>query len=263
MLYDTHCHLNYHTDEELRGIIARAKQEDLKYIMHAGSTISEIDREIDICNKFSDAEIQINCAVATHPENVLQDGIISPDKLSQIAKKSDKIKAIGETGLDTHKAENEDFFNKQVKSFENHIEVAISLNLPLIIHSREEKAVSKVIEILQYYKNTTLKSVLHSYTGDVENAQKALDIGCNISFSGIATFKNANDVREIVKIVPISQMFVETDAPFLAPVPMRGKQNETSFVAYTARFLSEFLNIDYNIFGNTTTNNAKKFFKNV
>ena len=263
MLYDTHCHLNYHTDKELKDIISRAKQEQLGYIMHAGAMIGEIDREIEICDKFSDEAIQINCAVATHPENVLKDGIISTEKLSQIAKKSDKIKAIGETGLDTHNPENEDFFDKQIKSFENHIETALLLNLPLIIHSRDEKAVNKVVEMLQYYKNTPLQSVLHSYTGDLDNAKKALDIGCNISFSGIVTFKNANDVREIVKIVPISQMFVETDAPFLAPVPMRGRQNETSFVAHTARFLSEFLNIDFNVLCNTLTKNAKKFFRNI
>ena len=263
MLYDSHCHLNYHTDEELKDIISRAKQEQLQYIMHAGATTAEIDREIDICNKFSDQEMHITCAVATHPENVLKDGIISSDKLSQIAKKSDKIKAIGETGLDTHQPENEDFFDKQIKSFENHIETALLLKLPLIIHSRGEKAINKVVEMLQYYKSTPLQSVLHSYTGDIENAKKALDIGCNISFSGIVTFKNANDVREIVKIVPISQMFVETDAPFLAPVPMRGRQNEAGFVAHTARFLSEFLKIDFNVFCNITTNNAKKFFRNI
>ena len=260
MLYDTHCHLNYHTDEELHEIIHRAKQAGLRYIMQAGAKILDVSREIEICNKFSDEDIQIYCGIANHPEET-RDNIISADKIVEIARSDENIKAIGETGLDTHIQENEDFLNDQIKSFENHIEASLMLSLPLIIHARGDVAVLKCIEMLKFYKKDDVRFVMHSYTGDIDNAKKALDIGGFISFSGIATFKHAENVRDVVKIVPIKNMFVETDAPFIAPTPMRGKQNETGFVAYTAKFLSDFLSIDYNEFCNTTTQNAKKFFQ--
>lgn len=260
MLYDTHCHLNYHTDEELNEIINRAKQADLIYIMQAGAKILDVSREIEICNKFSDKDIQIYCGIANHPEET-RENIISADKIVEIARSNENIKAIGETGLDTHIQANEEFLNDQIKSFENHIEASLMLNLPLIIHARGDVAISKCIEMLKFYQQDNVRFVMHSYTGDIDNAKKALDIGGFVSFSGIATFKNANDVRDVVSFVPLDRMFVETDAPFLAPTPMRGKQNETGFVAYTAKFLSDFLQIDYNEFCDTTTRNAKKFFQ--
>ena len=259
MLYDTHCHLNYNTNEELVDIITRAKQSDLKYIMQAGARIADIEREVEICKKFSDEQIKIFCGIANHPEET-RDNVISANEIINIAEKNKDIKAIGETGLDTHIEENMDFVDDQIKSFENHIEASLKLNLPLIIHARGELAIQKCVEMLKFYQKDGVSAVMHSYTGDVENAKKALDAGCFISFSGIATFKNANEVREVVSFVPIDRMFIETDAPFLAPTPMRGKKNETGFVSYTAQFLSNFSQIDYNEFCNTTTQNAKKFF---
>ena len=259
MLYDTHCHLNYHTDEDLTNIISRAQQYGVHYVMQAGAQIEELQREIDICEKFSNDKIKIFCAVATHPENT-RNNVVSADKLIKKKKKSNTIKAIGETGLDTHIPENEDFLADQIKSFENHIATAIATQKPLIIHARGDLAISKSIEMLKSYRDN-VRFVMHSYTGDIENAKKALNIGGFISFSGIVTFKNAENVRDVAKFIPIDMMFVETDAPFLAPTPMRGKQNETGFVNFTARFISEFLKVDYNDFCKTTTQNAKIFFK--
>ena len=261
MLYDTHCHLNCNTDEELKNIISRSKQADLKYIMCAGTKIEEASNEIRICNEFSDDYIKIFCGVADHPEET-RNYTHSVDEIIKAAKMSDKVKAIGETGLDTHIVENMDFLNSQILSFENHIEASLQLKLPLIIHVRGEVAISKTIEILTFYKKNSLKAVIHSYTDGVENVRKLLDIDCYISFSGVVTFKNADNVRDAAKVVPIDRMLVETDAPFLAPVPMRGKQNEASFVKYTADYLSNFLNIDYNKFCETTTQNAIVFFNN-
>ena len=261
MLYDTHCHLNYHTDEELNEIISRAKQYKVSNIIQAGANIRDIHREINICNDFTDTNIKIFCGIANHPENT-KDNVVSIDKLIQLATISPYIKAIGETGLDTHIPEHEDFLSDQIKSFENHIAVAIETKKPIIVHARGEQAIRKSCEILQFYsKKNNIHFVMHSYTGDLPETKKILDIGGFISFSGIITFKNANNVREVAKIVPIKQMFVETDAPFLAPVPMRGKQNETGFVNFTAHFVSDFLNINYNEFCATTTNNAKTFFQ--
>ena len=261
MLYDTHCHLSYFSDDILGGIIDRAKVVGLEYIVNAGVNVSEINREIDICNKYSDDQIKIFCGIANHPEHTFNN-VVSVEELTKLATSSDKIKAIGETGLDTHIADNMDFIDNQIASFENHIETAINLKLPIIIHARGDFAVSKTIEILEYYKNQKVNLVLHSYTGSIENAKKALNIGCFISFNGIATFKNADDVRNIASIVPFDRMLIETDAPFLAPVPVRGEKNEVSFIKYTAYFLSDFLKIDYDEFCYLTTENAKSFFNN-
>ena len=249
MLYDTHCHLNYHSNDELTGIVLRAKEFGLTRIMQAGVRLQEVERDIEICNLFSNDDIKIHCSVAVHPENVKQEGIVSIDELKKNVVKSNHILAIGETGLDTHIPENEEFFDNQIKSFENHIECAVDMNLPIIVHSRGEKAVKKAVDMLCYYTNkNNINAVLHSYTDSYNNAKKALDGGLFISFSGIITF-------------PLSQMFVETDAPYLAPVPMRGKQNETGFVNYTAKYLSDFLNIDYDFFCTQTTKNGLKLFK--
>lgn len=259
MLYDTHCHLNLAKTEEIVEIVNRAKQSDVKYIMQAGTKIDDIASEVDICNKFSDKDIKIFCAIADHPEEV-RNNVHSTEEICSLVKMSDKIKSIGETGLDTHVAENLDFLEKQIASFENHIEASIKLNLPLIIHMRGNVAVMKIIEILKFYQKDGIKAVMHSYSDNAENAKKILDIGCYISFSGIVTFKNAYNVREAAKMVPIDRMFIETDAPFLAPEPMRGKTNETSFVKHTSKYLSDFLKIDYKKFSDYTTENAKKFF---
>lgn len=259
MLYDTHCHLNYHTDEELKDVISRAKLAGLGYIMNAGAKISDVKRAIDICDKFSDNEIKIFCGVANHPEESRKN-VVSSKEVINLVEVYNNIKAIGETGLDTHVAENFDFIDDQVLSFEHHIEASLITGLPMIIHTRGDFAVSKSIEMLKFYQKDGIRAVMHSYTDSVDNVKKLLNIGCFVSFSGIVTFKNADNVRDVAHVVPIERMFVETDAPFLAPTPMRGKTNETSFVKYTASYLSEFLKIDYKEFCEITTQNAKNFF---
>ena len=133
MLFDTHCHLNYHTDEELTRIIKNAKDFGLRYIMHAGARPDEIDRQIEICNAFSDSECTIKCGFACHPEEVKNFGVMAVEELKTFATKDKNIIAIGETGLDTHVPENEEFFGAQVRSFENHIAAALELDLPYTI----------------------------------------------------------------------------------------------------------------------------------
>ena len=260
MLFDTHCHLNYHTDEELARIIKNAKDFGLRYIMHAGARPDEIDRQIEICNKFSDSELTIKCGFACHPEEVKNFGVLTVEELKTVATKDKNIIAIGETGLDTHIQENEEFLSDQIKSFENHIAAAIETKKPIIVHARGDVAISKSVEMLKFYKKDNTSFVMHSYTGDIDNAKRALDCGIYISFNGIATFKNAHEVREIAKIVPRDLMLVETDAPFLSPVPVRGKPCETGFVHYTAKFLSQFLDVDFDTFCAQTTENGRRLF---
>ena len=261
MLFDTHCHLNYHTDEELTRIIKNAKDFGLRYIMHAGARPDEIDRQIEICNAFSDSELTIKCGFACHPEEVKNFGVMAVEELKTIATKDKNIIAIGETGLDTHVPENENFFDAQVKSFENHIAAAIETKKPIIVHARGDVAISKSVEMLKFYKKDDIGFVMHSYTGDIENAKKALDLGGFISFSGIVTFKHAENVKDVAKMVPLDSMCIETDAPFIAPVPMRGKPCETGFVYHTAKFLSQFLDIDFDTFCVQTTENGRRLLR--
>ena len=274
MLYDTHCHLNMMlrkdaglydvrdaTDDDIKAIIQRAKEVGVSHIMQAGTFLSEIDREIDICQKFSDNDIQILCAVANHPENVKKTGVADAKEIVEIAKKSLYIRAIGETGLDTHREENYEFLNEQIKSFENHIDATIQTGLPLIIHSYGVEAIEKAIDMVcNLVKEKTFKFVFHCYDGTYEQAKKIADCGGIISFSGTATFKKKTIVKDILTMLPLDFVVIETDAPFLAPTPLRGQANEPSYIKYTAEFIANFLQMDYEKFCEKMTNNAKKLF---
>ncbi len=275
MLYDAHCHLNMllntavkgsyefsdASDEDIKRVVKSAKLAGVSNIMQAGTFLDEIDREIEICEKFSDKDISIICAVANHPENVRKTGIAETKRIVKIAEKSPYIKAIGETGLDTHREENYEFLNEQIKSFENHIEATIQTGLPLIIHSYGVEAIEKAIDMVcNFVKEKPFKFVFHCYDGTYEQATKIIDNGGIISFSGTITFKKKTIAREILSKIPLDYIVIETDAPFLAPVPMRGQANEPSYIKYTAEFVANFLQIDYDEFCRKITENGKKFF---
>ena len=278
MLYDTHCHLNmirtpaegyydFHpaNDNEIAGFIERAKVSGITNIMQAGTFTTEIEREIEICKKFSSNDISILCSLANHPENVKETGIVSAIDLIRIVKQNDNskyIKAIGETGLDSHRTENMDFWKEQVASFENHIEAGVELNLPIIVHAYGQEALDKCIDMATQIakKNTDFKYVFHCFDGDYEKAKKIVDNGGIISISGIITFKRNEHTREVARKIPLEYLVLETDAPFLAPAPVRGQPNETSYIKYTAEFTSQFIGIDYDTFCEITTENGIKFF---
>ena len=262
MLYDTHCHLDYfESNDKIREVIEEAKKVGVRYLMNAGVYVSEIDREIEICEKFNDSDFNIICAVANHPENIRTTGVITTEELKQVAIKNKYIKAIGETGLDTHRPENYDFLNEQIKSFENHIEVAIELKLPLIVHAYGKDAIEKSVDIVcQIAKKTPFKVVMHCYDGDYEQAKKIVDIDGYISKSGTATFKKPILISEVVAKIPIEKLVIETDAPYLAPAPVRGQTNCPAFLQYTAKFISDFLHIDYEEFCKITTENGMRLF---
>ena len=276
MIFDTHCHLNMMrdlsgvayatrnaTDSEIEEQIQRDKQNNILYIMQAGTFITEIDRQIDICKKFKD--IKIFCSIANHPENVKTTGIVKAEQLIKIVKEhrlqNDYIKAIGETGLDTHREENLLFLDDQIKSFENHIQAGIELNLPIIIHAYGIEAIKRCIDMVIYIvKNTPFKFVFHCYDGTYEQAKQIIDFGGVISFSGTITFKKKTIAREILSKIPLEHIVIETDAPFLAPEPKRGQANEVSYIKYTAEYISNYLQIDYNKFCQQITENGLKLF---
>jgi TatD DNase family protein len=169
-----------------------------------------------------------------------------------------KIIGIGETGLDFYYNNSER--EKQIASFKEHIEASIKTNFPLIVHSRN--AEKETFEILNEYKEEKIKILMHCFTGSKEFSKKLLTLNSHFSASGIITFKNSVDLQETFKTLPLENILIETDSPFLAPVPNRGKKNEPSFIDYTAEKLSEIINISKLELIKITTNNFNRLFFN-
>ena len=169
---------------------------------------------------------------------------------------NEKIIGIGETGLDFYY----NFSDKkdQIKSFEEHINASIELNMPLIIHSRN--AEKQMLEIFNQYKNYDLKILMHCFTGSKKFAESLLDLNAYFSASGIITFKNSIDLQETFKSIPLEKTLIETDSPYLAPVPNRGKKNEPSFVKYTAEKLGDIKEISLSDLVSNTTSNFNRLF---
>jgi TatD DNase family protein len=195
--------------------------------------------------------------IGIHPHETTQNKITSNTIVKNFID-NPKIIGIGETGLDFY-YENSDK-DDQIKSFKEHIEASIQTNSPLIIHSRE--AENETFNILNEYKNQNLKILMHCFTGSKNFAKKLLSLNAFFSASGIITFKNSLELQDTFKILPIDKILIETDSPFLAPVPNRGKKNEPSFIDFTAQKLADIKNISKSDLVNFTTNNFNKLFFN-
>ena len=170
--------------------------------------------------------------------------------------KHKKIIGVGETGLDFYYENSKK--NDQIDSFNKHIEASISLNYPLIVHSRSAEI--ETFEILNDYKNKDIKILMHCFTGSIEFAKKLMNLNAYFSASGIITFKNSLDLQETFKAIDKNKILIETDSPFLAPIPMRGKKNEPSFIKYTLEKLSQLKSIDFNELEQITSNNFDNLF---
>ncbi|MCX7916683.1 MAG: TatD family hydrolase [bacterium] len=247
--FDTHCHLDFQQFEIDRDyVIKRAKQENVEYILNVGTGIESSRKVIEISEKYD--FIYASCGI--HPLDVSDYKIEDLKEIEKLVRNK-KVIAIGETGLDYYyskenKEKQKDFFIAQV-------EIAGKYNLPLIIHQRESK--NDLIEIIERIKLPE-KIVFHCFGGDIELAQYCKEKNFYISFTGILTFKNAKNVKEVVKIYPIEKIMVETDAPFLTPHPFRGKRNEPFMVKYIIQEIKNLKNmekVDDIIF-----NNSLKFF---
>lgn len=255
-IIDTHCHLDFENlYTELDNILTRAKDLGVKKFITICVKIAEFKKILAIANKYEN----VYCAIGTHPNSAHEEQHVELEYIiEQCAHK--KLVAIGETGLDYYyeKAAKD----MQKSSFLKHIKAAQLTSLPLIIHTRN--ADLDTAEILK--QQISLKKfnfVMHCYTSGSELAQLALQLGGYISFSGIATFKNAQQVRDIIKQVPLDRILIETDAPYLAPVPYRGKDNEPSYIVETAKYLAQYLEIEYQQFINLTTKNALQLFTKI
>ena len=252
-MIDSHCHIYFKSlKNNLPKIIDNAQKNYITAFLTINTDPEDFLDHYKLIKEYQSVFIRYGL----HPENISNNKIITKD---EIIKNTyiDKVIGIGETGLDFfHSLE---FKKEQYICFEAHIEASIETNLPLIIHQRNSE--NEIINLLKKYQSQyDLKIVFHCFTGSNILKNFCLDNNYSISLSGIITFKNALEIRNVIKDMPISLILMETDSPFLAPVPLRGKLNEPSNIKYVARYLSEFYKIPLNILIKNTDDNFYKLF---
>ncbi len=251
-MIDSHCHLDQEPlFSNINEVIRRSKAIGVKKIL----TISTNLKSFENIKKIIEIDSIIYGTIGIHPHESSKD-IANSNYLVENANKHKKIIGIGETGLDFYYENSKK--NDQIDSFIKHIEASISLNYPLIVHSRN--AEQETFEILKKYKNSNIKILMHCFTGSKEFAQKLMDLDVYFSASGIITFKNSVDLQETFKFINKERILIETDSPFLAPIPMRGKKNEPSYIKYTLEKLSQLKSINFNELEKITNNNFEKLF---
>ncbi len=253
-MIDSHCHLDHEPLlSDLPNIIERSKNIGIKKLLTISTSLESFNRITDIVNK---DEI-IYGTIGIHPHEADKETITS-DEIVNNLNKYPKIIGIGETGLDFYYDNSEK--KKQINSFIEHIEASLKSNVPLIIHSRD--AEKETFEILNEYKNKDLKILMHCFTGSLEFAKKLINFNSFFSASGIITFKNSLDLQNTFRSLPLERILIETDSPFLAPVPKRGKKNEPSFIDFTAAKLAMIKDISKEDLIKITTKNFNKLFFN-
>ncbi|WP_435149733.1 TatD family hydrolase [Candidatus Pelagibacter bacterium nBUS_32] len=251
-MIDSHCHLDHEPLlSDLSNVIKRSKNIGIKKLLTISTTLESFERIKKIIN----IDEMIYGTIGIHPHES-DDQQITSDFIVEKLNQNPKIIGIGETGLDF-------FYNnskkdKQISSFKNHIEASIKANVPVIIHSRN--AEDETFDILNSYKDKNLKILMHCFTGSKKFAEKLLTLNSFFSASGIITFKNSIDLQETFKFLPFDKILIETDSPYLAPVPNRGKKNEPSFIDFTATKLAEIKYITKTELIKLTTNNFNKLF---
>jgi len=251
-MIDSHCHLDHDPlYENIDDVILRSKNAGITKLLTICTNLESFENIKKIIN----IDPIIYATFGIHPHDA-DKYLITKSTIVENSKYSKKIIGVGETGLDFY-YNNSDRTN-QIKSFENHIEASLDLNLPIIVHSRS--AEDETFEILNNYKNTNLKILMHCFTGSSNFAKKLLELNSYFSASGIITFKNSSDLRDTFASLPNEKIIIETDSPFLAPIPMRGKKNEPSFIKYTLEKLSEIKNNTLENMDKITTDNFNTLF---
>tara|TARA_B100001057_G_scaffold483963_1_gene561387 strand:- start:1298 stop:2056 length:759 start_codon:yes stop_codon:yes gene_type:complete len=251
-MIDSHCHLDHEPlFNDLDNVLKRSKEVGIKKLLTICTTFESFVKIKQLVNK----DDIIYGTYGIHPHEAKNDKVTTNLIIDEI-KSNKKIIGIGETGLDFYY--NLSDKKDQIKSFEEHIKASIELKIPLIIHSRN--AENEMLEIFYKYKKYDLKILMHCFTGSKKFAEKLLDLNAYFSASGIITFKNSIDLQETFKSIPLERTLIETDSPYLAPVPNRGKKNEPSFVKYTAEKLANIKKIPISDLINSTTSNFNRLF---
>ena len=237
----------------IRDIIIRSINNNINAILSINTKIEDFESHYNLIDKYK----SIFITAGQHPAYIINNNIASKEEIVSICNHYKKVIGIGETGLDFYHSLNNK--KEQYQVFENHIESSYDTSLPIIIHQRNSE--DEIIDVLNsYQKRKSLKVVFHCFTGSSKLRNFCLDNEFYISLSGIITFKNSIDLRNVIKSIPLKWILIETDSPFLAPVPFRGKTNEPSFIKYTAEYLSDFYKISLEEFINVTDNNFYKLF---
>lgn len=253
MLVDSHCHLDYLPAGPARAeTIARARRAGVGAMLTIGTKITEFPAVRAIAEENPD----VWCSVGIHPHEAAAEPETSAERLASLAAHP-KVVGIGETGLDFYYEHSPR--ERQIEVFRAHAAAARATGLPLIVHTRDADPETATVLAEEAGKGR-LTGVIHCFSTGREFAEKAVEIGFFISLSGIVTFKNAEPLREIVRDLPLERLLVETDAPYLAPVPLRGKQNEPAFIVHTAAELAKLKGISVEELGRVTTANFYRLF---
>ncbi len=254
MIIDSHCHLTYEPmSSSLDEVIKRANREDIKYLLTISTEDKSFKNILNIINNYS----SVYGTYGIHPHEANKYKEINSNTIIDKVKKNKKIIGIGETGLDFYYNHSEKKY--QISSFLEHINASQKINLPLIVHTRSaEDETFKILK--EATKKNDLKILIHCFTGTKKFAFKLLDIGAYISASGVVTFKKSKDLAETFREIPLNRILVETDSPYLAPEPLRGKSNEPSYITHTVRFLSILKKISFEKFSESTTQNFFNLF---
>ena len=251
-MIDSHCHLDHEPMfSDLKNVILRSKKSGVKKILSICTTKDSFKKITDIVE--FDTMIYGTCGI--HPHETCND-IVTKNEIIKNVENNKKIIAIGESGLDFYY--NHSDRNSQITSFKTHIEASIELNIPIIVHSRN--AENETYDILKNYIKYKPKILMHCFTGSCEFAHKLLTLDSYFSASGIITFKNSNDLRDTFKVIPNDKLLIETDSPYLAPVPHRGKKNEPSYIKHTLEKLACIKNISVDKIEKITSQNFNLLF---
>jgi TatD DNase family protein len=254
-MIDSHCHLDYEPlYSQIESVIDRSKKNGLTRLLTISTTLKSFEKIIEIVKH----DPMIFGTFGIHPHETAKD-IVTKKMIIKNIKQNNKIIGVGETGLDF-------FYNhsdkkKQIDSFSLHVESAIELNVPIIVHSRN--AENETFEILNSFKKQKPKILMHCFTGSLNFAKKLLTLNAFFSASGIITFKNSTELQNTFKRIDLSKLLVETDSPYLAPIPLRGKKNEPSFLVHTVNKLAEIKKTPVKDIILHTSKNFKDLFQNI
>ena len=252
-LIDTHAHLNEDAfTNDLEETLARATDAGVEHILVIGTTLKDSEIAVELGQRFE----MIKAVVGIQPNYV---AVVEKDdftKIEQLAQESCVV-GIGETGLDQYW----DYapLDLQREYFDRHVALSQNMSLPFVVHCRD--AETEVLDELQTYaQRGVLQGVMHSYTGSQAGAKTAVELGLHVSFAGMVTFKKNDDLREVAKSVPVERLLVETDSPYLAPMPYRGKRNEPAYVQYTLQCIADVREVSAEDLASRTSANARELF---